>query len=80
MSKGTTMNFDNHIPGARLDQSETIFHGMTEGELRRLLAIKEMVERNLPEAKRMASQWINAHKRRKVIRRMACNTVRGLHS
>jgi len=73
------MNFDNHIPGARHDEPE-FFHSMTQGEQRHLVAIKEMAWQNLPVAKRWAAQWINANKRRRVIRRMACNTVKGLNA
>jgi hypothetical protein len=74
------MNFDDHIPGARGPDEPEFFHGMTPGEMQRLNAIKDMAQHNLPVAKRWASEWINANKRRKIIRRMACNTVRGLHS
>jgi hypothetical protein len=56
-------------------------NGLTERELRRLTAIKALARVDLTAAKRDATAWMREDgARRRVIRRMALNTVRSINA
>ena len=55
-------------------------HGMTGSEVSKLALIREMALTDMATAKREASDWIMANKSRSVLRRMACNTIKGINA
>lgn len=56
-------------------------NGLTSSEMRRLGEIRELAKRDIPRAKIEASRWLrDGGARRRVIRRVACRTIYGLHA
>jgi hypothetical protein len=55
-------------------------NGLTRDERITLRQIRELSKLNLVDAKKKASRWVLANKRRSTLRRAACNTVKFLHS
>lgn len=56
-------------------------NGLTSSEQRRLDEIRTLAERDLARAKIEASRWLrDGGARRRVIRRVACRTIHGLHA
>ena len=55
-------------------------NGMTPSEIKKVAEIRAISRTDMAAAKREASRWITANKRRAVIRKMACNTIKFIHS
>ncbi len=56
-----------------------MFHGMTKSEVEKVAKIRAMSHVDMAAAKREASKFIMANKRRTSIRRMGINVIRGIN-